>query len=62
MAPVIGVTTAYLVILAAMFSLVELQGLNWALATAGTGLGVGTALFLAIRRVGQEDLMRIAGE
>jgi hypothetical protein len=56
MAKVLGVITGYLVILAAVFSLLEPQGLGWTLATAGTGLGAGTVTFLLVKRAGRRGL------
>jgi hypothetical protein len=56
MAKVLGVMTGYLVILAAVFSLLEPQGLGWTLTTAGTGLGAGTAAFLLVKRAGRRGL------
>ena len=56
MAKVLGVMTGYLVILAAVFSLLEPQGLGWTLATAGTGLGAGTVAFLLVKRAGRRGL------
>jgi hypothetical protein len=59
MAKVLGVMTGYLVILATMFSLLEPQGLGWTLATAGTGLGIGTTAFLLVKRAGHQGLTRL---
>jgi hypothetical protein len=59
---VLGVMTGYLVILAMMFSLLEPQGLGWTLATAGTGLAVGTAAFLLVKRAGQHGFTRLLGK
>jgi len=56
MAKVLGVMTGYLVILAAVFSLLEPQGLGWTLTTAGTGLGAGTVAFLLAKRAGRRGL------
>ena len=53
MAKVFGMMAVYLAILAMMFSLLEPQGLVWTLATAGTGLGVGTVAFLLVKRAGR---------
>jgi hypothetical protein len=46
MAKALGVTTGYLLILATILSILEPQGLGWTLATAGAGMGVGTAALL----------------
>jgi len=62
MSKVLGVMTGYLVILAMMFSLLEPQGLGWALTTAGTGLAAGTAAFLLIKWAGQKGFMRLLGK
>jgi hypothetical protein len=62
MTQVLGVMTGYLVILALMFSLLEPQGLRWTLATAGTGLGAGTAAFLLVKRAGQQGFTRLLGK
>jgi hypothetical protein len=59
MAKVLGVMTGYLVILAAMFSLLEPEGLGWTLATAGTGLGAGTVAFLLVKRAGRRGFARL---
>jgi hypothetical protein len=50
LAKVFGATTAYLLIGATMFSLLEPEGLGWTLATAGAGLVAGTAALLFVRR------------
>jgi hypothetical protein len=55
----LGVMTGYLAILAIMFSLLEPQGLGWTLATAGTGLAVGTAAFLLVKRAGQYGFTKL---
>jgi hypothetical protein len=49
-----GVMTGYLLILAAMLSLLEPEGLGCTLAIAGAGLGVGTGAFLLVQRAGQQ--------
>jgi hypothetical protein len=59
MAEILGVMTGYLVILATMFSLLEPQGLSWTLATAGMGLGAGTAAFLLVKRAGRRGFTRL---
>ena len=53
---VFGVMLGYLVILSTMLSLLEPQGLGWTLATAATGLGVGTVAFLLFKRASQRGL------
>jgi hypothetical protein len=62
MAKVLGVMIGYLLILATMFSLLEPQGLGWTLATAGTGLGVGTAAFLLAKRAEKQGFTRLLGK
>ena len=59
---VLAVMTGYLVIFAMMFSLLEPQGLGWTAATAGTGLAVGTAALLLVKRAEQQGLTRFLGE
>lgn len=61
MAKALGVTTGYLLILATMLSLVEPQGLGWTLATAGAGMGAGTAALLLVKRVGQKGFTTVFG-
>jgi hypothetical protein len=62
MVKVLAVIIGYLVVLATMFSLLEPQGLRWTLATAGTGLGAGTAAFLLFKRAGQQGFTRLLGK
>ena len=62
MTMVLGVMTGYLAILAIMFSLLGPQGLGWTLATAGTGLAVGTTAFLLVKRAGQHGFTRLLGK
>ena len=62
MTTVLGVMTGYLAILATMFSLLDPQGLGWTLATAGTGLAVGTAAFFLVKRSGQNGFSRLLGK
>jgi len=62
MTTVLGVMTGYLAILATMFSLLDPQGLGWTLATAGTGLAVGTAAFFLVKRSGQHGFTRLLGK
>ena len=47
------VPTVYLLILIMMLWLLEPEGPAWTLATAGTGLGIGTAAFMLVRRAGK---------
>ena len=54
--------TGYLVILAIMFSLLEPQGLEWTLVTAGIGLASGTAAFLLVKWIGREGVTRLLGK
>ena len=61
MAKALGVTTGYLLILATMLSLLEPQGLGWTLATAGAGLGIGTAALLLVKRLGRQGLTTVFG-
>ena len=62
MAMVVGVVTGYLLILVMMFSLLEPQGLGWTLATAGSGMVAGTAVFLLVKRAGQRGLTMLFGK
>ena len=59
---VFAVITGYLVVLSIMLSLMEPQGLGWTIATAGIGLGVGTAAFLLSRRAWQKGLTGLLDE
>jgi hypothetical protein len=61
MAWALGVTTGYLLILAAMLSIVDPQGLGWTLATAGAGMGVGTAVLLLVKRAEQRGFTTVFG-
>ena len=58
---VFAVMLGYLIILSAMLSLLEPQGLGWTLATAATGLGVGTAAFLLFKRASHRGLTHLLG-
>ena len=58
----VGVTTAYLIILTMMLSLLEPQGLGWTLATVGAGMAAGTMAFLLARRAGQRGLRALFGK
>jgi hypothetical protein len=57
----LGVTTAYLVILAAMLSILEPQGWAWTLATTGAALGAGTAALLLVKRAAQRGFTTVFG-
>lgn len=57
----LGVTTAYLLILATMLSFLEPQGLGWTLATAAAALGAGTAALLLVRRAAQQGFTTVFG-
>jgi hypothetical protein len=61
MAQALGVTTAYLLIVATMLSFLEPQGLGWTLATAGAGIGIGTAALMLARRAGRKGLTTVFG-
>lgn len=50
MAKALAVLTAYLLIVAAMFSLLEPQGVGWTLTTLGSGMCAGTVAFLLFMR------------
>ena len=58
----VGVTTGYLLILAAMVSLLEPQGLGWTLATVGAGMGVATAAYLLVKRAGLQAFTTLFGK
>jgi hypothetical protein len=62
MIQVLGMMIGYLVILAIIFSLLEPQGLGWTLATAGTGLAAGTAMFLLVKRAGRHGFTKLLGK
>lgn len=59
MAKPLGVTAGYLLIVATMISLLEPQGLGWTLATAGAGIGAGTAALLLVKRAGQQGFTTV---
>jgi hypothetical protein len=61
MAWVLGVPTGYLLILSAMLSIVDPQGLGWMLATAGAGMGVGTAVLFLVKRAERQGFTRVFG-
>ncbi len=61
LAKALGATTAYLLIVVAMLSWLEPQGLASTLATAGAGLGAGTAAFLLVRRAGRRGFTTVFG-
>lgn len=54
-------TASYLLILTAMLSIMEPEGLVWTLATAGISMGVGTAALLLVRRAGQQGITTVFG-
>jgi hypothetical protein len=58
----VGVTAGYLLILVAMLSLLEPEGLGWTLATVGAGMGAGTAAFLLFKRAGQQGFTTLFGK
>lgn len=61
-ATVLGVTAGYLLLVATMLSILEPQGLGWTLATAGAGMGVGTAALLLVKRAGQHGFTTVFGK
>jgi hypothetical protein len=56
MAQAVGVLIGYLLVLVAMLSILEPQGMGWTLATAGAGLAAGTAAFFLAKRAGRKGL------
>ena len=54
--------TAYLALLAIMFSLLEPQGLLWTTVTAGTGLATGIVAFLLVKWIGRHGVTRLLGK
>lgn len=58
----LGVTTGYLLIVETMLSFLEPQGVGWTLATAGAGIGSGTAGFLVVKRFGQQGFTTVFGK
>jgi hypothetical protein len=58
----LGVMAGYLAILTMMFWLLEPQGLGWTIATAGTGLALGTAAFLLFKLAGRHGVTRLLGK
>ncbi|HMC27863.1 MAG TPA: hypothetical protein VKM56_08735 [Verrucomicrobiae bacterium] len=61
MAKAFGVTTGYLLFVVTMLSILEPKGLGWTLATAGAGLGAGTAALLLVRRAEQRGVTTVFG-
>ena len=61
LAKAVGVTIGYLLILAAMFSLMEPQGLAWILATTAAAVGAGTAALFMIKRASQKGFTTVLG-
>ncbi len=61
MAKALGVTTGYLVVVVTMLSILEPQGLGWTLATAGAGIGVGSAALLLVKRAEQRGFTTVFG-
>ncbi len=57
-----GATTGYLLILVAMLSLLEPEGVGWTLATVGAGMGAGTAAFLLVKRARREGFTLLFGK
>jgi hypothetical protein len=51
----VGVVAGYLLILMAMISILEPQGIGWTLTTTGGGLAVGSIAFLLVKRAGQQS-------
>lgn len=62
MSVAVGVPAGYLLILAAMLSLLEPEGLGWTLATVGTAMSAGTAAFLLVKRAGQRGFTTLFGK
>lgn len=60
-AKALGVTIGYLLMVVAMLSLIEPEGLGPMLATAGAGIGIGTAALFLVKRTGQKGFMTIFG-
>ncbi len=61
LAKALGAAAGYLLITLTMFSLMQPDGLGSALATAGAGMGIGTVLFLLVKRAGQRRLTTLFG-
>jgi hypothetical protein len=58
----VAATIGYMLAIAAMLSLFEPEGLGSTLATAGAGLGAGTAVFLLVKRARQQGFLTLFGE
>ncbi len=58
----VGATAGYLLILVALLSLLEPEGLGWTLGTVGAGMVVGTAAFLLLKRAGQQGFTLLFGK
>jgi hypothetical protein len=56
-----GVTAGYLIVVVAMLSILEPQGVGWTLATAAPGMGVGSAALLLVKRAEQQGLITVFG-
>ena len=57
----LGVTAGYLIVVVAMLSILEPQGVGWTLATAAPGMGVGSAALLLVKRAEQQGLITVFG-
>ena len=62
MAKALGVTTAYLLILATMLSFLEPEGLGWTLVTAMAAVGAATVSMLLLKRVRQRGFLTVFGK
>jgi hypothetical protein len=62
MIQVLVMVTVYLAILVIIFSLLEPEGLRWTIVTAGTGLAVGTVVFLAVQWAGRHGFTKLNRE
>jgi hypothetical protein len=60
-APAVGLTAGYLLILAISLSLLKPQGFAWTLSTVGAGMAIGAAAFLLAKRAGKHGLTTIFG-
>lgn len=57
----LGVTVGYLLVVAALLSVLEPEGLGWTLATAAAGIAVGTVAFLLAKRLEQRGFTTVLG-
>lgn len=56
-----AVVSGYLLVLAAMLSVLEPQGVGWTMATLGIGSGVGTVVLVLLKRGAERETISVLG-